>query len=137
MKIKMTISLLILGLLTSGLVYPVGATETLPETQSEIHVTGVLCRLKPVITGSTQGSSTNSSREYQLKLDKPIVFSEGTKSERSVSELKLMVPEALQDKVLKLEGRHVMVQGTMHCIMYFSPWTAVGDVLVKKIALQD
>jgi hypothetical protein len=132
MTIKKLLVLVFLGLLTLGLSYQVAAIETFPETQSEINVTGRLYRLK-LNTGIRQESDINS--EYRLKLDKALVFSEGSRSERRVGELKLMVPEALQEKVLKLEGRQVMVEGTMHCTMYFSPWTAECDVLVKKIGL--
>ena len=54
MKIKKLIVLVLLGLLTSGLVYQVAAIETFPETQSEINVTGRLYRLKPVHAGNRQ-----------------------------------------------------------------------------------
>ncbi len=128
MKIINLILLVLLGLLISGSAYQVAATETFPETQSEINVTGRLYRLKPVHTGNRQEHNISGAMEYRLKLDKAIVFSEGSRSERRVGDLKLIVPEALQEKVLKLEGRQVMVEGTMHCTMYFSPWTADCDV---------
>ena len=137
MKITKMLVLVVLWLLISGSAYQVVAIETFPETQSEINVTGRLYCLKPVHAGNRQEHNISGAIKYRLKLDKAIVFSEGSRSERRVGELKLIVPESLQEKVLKLEGSRVMVAGTMHCIMYFSPWTAECDVSVKNIALQD
>lgn len=100
------------------------------ESQTETQVTGTLDHVVTVIAG-------NSETEYRLKLDKSIIFSKGSKSERTVSAMKLDVPDGLQQKVLKLEGKHVAVQGTMTCEMLFSPWTAECDLLVRQIEPAD
>jgi hypothetical protein len=111
--------------------------ETQTETRTDTQVAGTLVRIKPVITGNSDENQGTGEMEYRLELDKPIVFSKGSKSERSVNDMKLVVPDGMRQQVMKLEGRHVEVQGTMNCTMYFSPWTATCNLFVRQIDQED
>ncbi len=125
---KKILSAMVFAFLTVGLINNLPAAPF--GTQTETQVTGTLDRVKTADNGS-------GATEYRLKLDKPIIFSKGTKSQRTASDMKLDVPDGLKQKVLQLEGKHVAVQGTMTCEMLFSPWTASCDLLVKQIEPED
>jgi hypothetical protein len=98
------------------------------QTPEETRVTGTLHRGSPPQSGP-QPNETG----YWLKLDKPIIFAEGTRSERVVKDITLTVPADLQDKARELESRHVIVTGPMECTMHYTPWTATCNITVKQI----
>ena len=107
------------------------SVSTLPavsQTPAETRVTGTL-HLGPINQSGPRPSGTG----YWLRLDKPIVFDQGTRSERRVKDVTLTVPAVLQDKARELEGQHVIVTGPMECTMHFTPWTATCNITVKQI----
>jgi hypothetical protein len=107
------------------------SVSTLPavsQTPAETRVTGTLH-----LGSINQAGPRPSGTGYWLRLDKPIVFAQGTRSERVVKDVTLTVPAGLQDKARELESQHVVVAGPMDCTMHFTPWTATCDLRVKQI----
>jgi len=86
--------------------------------------------------GTLESADIAGEKTYQLKLDEPIVSARGSKSERVVSVVTLIVPADMQEKVSKLEDMQVAVSGTMECRPLYSPWTATCDMQVKEITRQ-
>lgn len=107
------------------------------KTTDETRVTGILNRIEPRYTGNSEDSFILGEKGYWLTLDKPIVFNEGSKSERVVKGVKLTVPADLQEKVQELDGQHVAVVGILECVMHYSPWGASCNMLVKQIDLAE
>lgn len=89
------------------------------------------------ITGILERAEIAGEKTYWLKLDEPIVSARGSKSERTVSVVTLIVPAAMREKVSELEGSHVAVSGTMECRLLYTPWTATCDMQVKEITRQE
>ena len=89
------------------------------------------------IAGTLESAEVAGEKTYRLKLDEPIVSARGSKSERTVSIVTLIVPAAMQEKAAKHEDKHVAVSGTMECRTLYSPWTATCDMQVKEIARQE
>lgn len=89
------------------------------------------------ITGILERAEIVGENTYWLKLDEPIVSARGSKSERTVSVVTLIVPAGMREKVSELEGSHVAVSGTMECRLLYTPWTATCDMQVKGIKLQE
>jgi hypothetical protein len=75
--------------------------------------------------------------DYRVKLDEPIVFSKGSKSERSTGIVTLILPVRFMEKASKLEGKHVSTTGSFDCTMSYSPWTVTCNMAVDKLDLQD
>lgn len=115
---------LILSTLSLGLL-PLNTFAEFDAAQ-ETTITGTLARAE--IAGETT---------YWLKLDEPIVSARGSKSERTVSVVTLMVPADMREKLSGLEDRHVAVSGTMECKLLYTPWSATCDMQVKEIARQE
>lgn len=103
----------------------------------EVTVTGILNRIEPRYTGNSEDSFILGEKGYLLTLDNPIVFNEGSKSERVVKGVKLTVPADLQEKVQELDGQHVAVVGILECVMHYSPWGASCNMVVKQIDLAE
>jgi hypothetical protein len=89
------------------------------------------------ITGTLERAEIAGEKTYWLKLDEPIVSARGSKSERTVSVVTLLVPADMQEKVSRLENMHVAVSGTMECKLLYTPWTATCDMQVKEITRQE
>lgn len=85
------------------------------------------------IAGTLERAEIAGEKTYWLKLDEPIVSARGSKSERTVEIVTLLVPADMQGKVSELEGKHVAVSGTMECRLLYTPWTATCDMQVKEI----
>ena len=98
------------------------------QAPAETRVTGTL-HLGSINQAGPQARGTG----YWLRLDKPIIFDQGTRSERIVKDVTLTVPADLQDKARELEGQDVVVAGSMACTMHFTPWTATCNITVKQI----
>lgn len=81
----------------------------------------------------TRLTGTLGEKGSLLALDSPLYFARGSKSERVVAEVRLIVPEDVRDKVMKLEHKHVEVAGPMNCTMEYSPWTATCELTVRQI----
>jgi hypothetical protein len=75
--------------------------------------------------------------DYRMKLDEPIVFAKGSKSERSTDIVTLILPLKFKKKATELEGKHVSAIGSLDCTMHYSPWTATCNMVVEKMDLQD
>lgn len=103
----------------------------------EVTITGTLNRIKPGYTGNPEDSFILGETGYLLKLDKPIIFNEGSKSERVVKVVRLTVPADLQEKVQELDGQHVAVVGILECTMHYSPWGASCDMVIKQVNLAE
>ena len=84
-------------------------------------------------TGAAGNSSISREQNYRLSLYNPIFFAKGTRSERVVRDIGLVIPADMREKVLKLEDKHVLVEGPMDCTMHYSPWTASCDMTVRQI----
>lgn len=89
------------------------------------------------ITGILERTEVAGEKTYWLKLDEPIVSARGSRSERTVEIVTLLVPAHMREKVSGLEGRHVAVSGTMECRLLYTPWTATCDMQVKEITRQE
>jgi hypothetical protein len=89
------------------------------------------------ITGTLERAEIAGENTYWLKMDEPIVSARGSKSERTVSVVTLLVPADMQEKVSRLENMHVAVSGTMECNLLYTPWTATCDMQVKEITRQE
>lgn len=89
------------------------------------------------ISGTLERAEIAGEKTYWLKLDEPIVSARGSKSERSVSVVTLLVPAGMQERVAKLEDKHVAVSGTIECRLLYTPWTATCDMRVKEISPQE
>jgi len=89
------------------------------------------------ITGILERAEIAGENTYWLKLDEPIVSARGSKSERTVSVVTLIVPAGMREKVSKLGGSHVAVSGTMECRLLYTPWTATCDMQVEEITRQE
>lgn len=107
------------------------------QTPTETSVTGTLHLgyipiPPPQPPGSIEQSHPPNQTGYWLKLDKPIYVLEGSKSEASTDIVVLRVQERLLKKTKKLDGRHVIVTGQMHCT---GNWNvgAQCNMLVKQI----
>jgi len=89
------------------------------------------------ITGTLERAEIAGEKTYWLKLDEPIVSARGSKSERTVSVVTLLMPADMQEKVSRLENMHVAVSGTMEFKLLYTPWTATCDMHVKEITRQE
>ncbi len=101
------------------------------EVQKDTRVTGTLHRIEPVNAGGNNGIFIESG--YGLRLDTLIVFARGSKSERTVSDLNLIMSPVVQTQASRLEGRPVEATGLMECTMHFSPWTATCYLSVEHM----
>lgn len=95
-----------------------GSIPSTPQPPGSIHQSGPL----PNETG------------YWLRLDELIYVLKGSKSEASTYVVVLRIPVNLQEKTMKLNGRRVVVVGTMECT---GNWRvgAQCNMLVKEIAM--
>ncbi|HPD55635.1 MAG TPA: hypothetical protein P5294_00595 [Smithellaceae bacterium] len=73
--------------------------------------------------------------EYWLKLDKPLVFAPGSKSQRVVNHLEIIFSSDLQENARQFVNHHVKVNGQMDCEMHYTPWTATCTLKVTQITL--
>jgi len=89
------------------------------------------------ITGTLESAEIAGDKACWLKLDEPIVSARGSKSERTVSIVTLLVPADMLEKVSKLGDKHVAVSGTMECRPLYTPWSAECDLQVKEITRQE
>jgi hypothetical protein len=89
------------------------------------------------ITGTLENAEIAGENTYWLKLDEPIVSARGSKSERTVSVVTLLVPADMLEKVSKLGDKHVAISGTMECRPLYTPWSAECDMQVKEITRQE
>ncbi len=104
------------------------------EVRKDTRVTGTIHCMQPVHTDENSASQALPKSGYGLRLDKPIVFAKGSKSERTVSALNLILSAMAKNQASKLEGRHVEISGSMECTMHFSPWVATCDLSVDQIS---
>ncbi len=114
-----------------------GEQKTIAKASDESSLTGTLSSIKPGYTGSQEDSFILGEKGYWLTLDSPIIFNEGSKSERVVKGVRLTVPADLEEKASELEDQHVVVTGQMNCTMHYSPWTASCEMLVTQIDLAE
>jgi hypothetical protein len=110
------------------LMLSVSNSPAVSQTPEETRVSGTLH-----LGSMYQSGHPSNGTGYWLRLDKPMVFDQGTKSERIVKDVTLTVPTDLQDKARELEGQDVVVVGPMACTMHFTPWTATCNIAVKQI----
>jgi len=74
---------------------------------------------------------------YWLRLDKPLVFSPGSKSQRVVNHLEIVFSTATQENARQFVHHHVKVNGQMDCEMHYTPWTATCTLKVTQITLSE
>jgi hypothetical protein len=77
----------------------VGSIPSAPQPPGSIHQIGPL----PNETG------------YWLRLDNPVYVLKGSKSEASTDIVVLRIPENLQKKTVKFDGKRVAVMGKINC----------------------
>jgi hypothetical protein len=74
---------------------------------------------------------------YWLKLDKPLVFAPGSKSQRVVNHLEIFFSVAMQENARQFVNHHIEVKGSMDCEMHYTPWTATCTLKVTQITLSE
>lgn len=74
---------------------------------------------------------------FWLKLDKPLVFAPGSKSQRVVNHLEIDFSTATQESARQFVNHHVKVNGQMDCEMHYTPWTATCKLKVTQINLSE
>jgi len=117
--------IILIAMVFAVLALTVPCSPAVSQAQEETRITGVL----------HLDSMSKSGQVYWVTLDKPIIFAPGSKSERVVRDVKLVMPADLQEKAKKLDGKHVVAVGPMECTMSYTPWTASCEMLVKQIDL--
>jgi hypothetical protein len=110
-------------------------------TPDETHVAGTIhvgsIPSAPQPPGSTQqmGPLPNETG-YWLRLDNPVYVLKGSKSEASTDIVVLSMPENLQKKTVKFDGKRVAVTGKINCT---GNWRegAYCHMLVKQIDMTE
>lgn len=120
-------TLTLLGVMAAGLGF--GSVEAGDVSKKS----GGLGSLVDTVAKETRLTGNLGENGASLALDSPIYFSQGSRSERVVTSVRLHVPDDVRDKVMKLEHKHVEVAGPMECTMEFSPWTATCELTVRQI----
>jgi hypothetical protein len=122
-----------IGLVTGVAILILLAGVALASCMEAQRLGGRLYLIKSNNAGTTGASLVAGEQDFRLSLDNPLVFAQGSKSERVVKDIGLIVSAGLREKALKLEGRPVVVEGPLDCTMHYSPWTASCDMTVRQI----
>jgi hypothetical protein len=98
---------------------------------------GVMPSLKQPDASAAKPDNQLAKTSYWLKLDKPLVFAPGSKSERTVNNLEIVFSTAMQENARQFVNHHVKVNGQIDCEMHYTPWTATCTLNVTKITLSE
>jgi len=74
---------------------------------------------------------------YWLKLDKPLIFAPGSKSQRVVNHIEIVFSADMKENARQFINRHVEVNGSMNCEMHYTPWTATCTLNVTQINISE
>ena len=74
---------------------------------------------------------------FWLKLDKPLVFAPGSKSQRVVNHLEIVFSTDMKESARQFVNHNVKIKGSMDCEMHYTPWTATCTLKVTKITLSE
>lgn len=74
---------------------------------------------------------------FWLKLDKPLIFAPGSKSQRVVNHLEIVFSADMKENARQFVNRHIEVNGSMNCEMHYTPWTATCTLNVTQITLSE
>jgi hypothetical protein len=118
-------------------IFSFSAKQAEKTTFSGILFYGIMpCVGQPDVPASKPVNQPPQAR-YWLKLDKPLVFSPGSKSQRVVNNLEVIFLPDMQEKAGKFVGRRVEVRGSMDCEMHYTPWTATCTLHSAQITLSE
>ena len=74
---------------------------------------------------------------YWLKLDKPLIFAPGSKSQCVVNHLEIVFSADMKENARQFVNRHIEVNGSMNCEMHYTPWTATCTLNVTQINISE
>ncbi len=98
---------------------------------------GAMPSLKQPDASAAKQDNQLAKTGYWLKLDKPLVFAPGSKSQRVVNNLEIVFSTATKESARQFVNHHVKVNGQLDCEMHYTPWTATCTLMVTQINISE
>lgn len=118
-------------------IFSFSAKQADKTTFSGILLYGAVPSVQQPGASTSKPDKQSAKTGYWLKLDKPLVFSPGSKSQRVVNNLEVIFLPDMHEKAAKFVERRVEIKGAMNCEMHYTPWTATCTLNALQINLSE